>query len=141
MSEDTGVLMPISGKIEYSDMIAAMLPLLRFQTTRLTLLHVIETPISTPLGSEGMDDVFKEAQNRIAPLRDWLNSQGYVATIKIVTARKVEEAIAEEANSSEYSMVFMMKRRQKKGFFGRFSKSVTENVIRNVDLPVVTILV
>lgn len=141
MSDDNGVLMPISGKIEYSDMIAAMLPLLRFQTTHLTLLHVIETPISTPLGSEGMDDVFKEAENRIAPLRDWLNNQGYIATIKIVTARKVEEAIVEEAKSSEYSMVFMMKRRQKRGFFGRFSKSVTENVIRNVDLPVVTILV
>jgi nucleotide-binding universal stress UspA family protein len=141
MSDDNGVLMPISGKIEYSDMIAAMLPLLRFQTTHLTLLHVIETPISTPLGSEGMDDVFKEAENRIAPLRDWLNNQGYIATIKTVTARKVEEAIKEEAKSSEYSMVFMMKRRQKKGFFGRFSKSVTENVIRNVDLPVVTILV
>jgi nucleotide-binding universal stress UspA family protein len=141
MSDDNGVLMPISGKIEYSDMIAAMLPLLRFQTTHLTLLHVIETPISTPLGSEGMDDIFKEAENRIAPLRDWLNNQGYIATIKIVTARKVEEAITEEAKSSEYSMVFMMKRRQKKGFFGRFSKSVTENVIRNVDLPVVTILV
>jgi len=141
MNDDAGVLMPISGKIEYSDMIAAMLPLLRFQTTHLTLLHVIETPISTPLGSEGMDDVFKEAESRIAPLRNWLKNQGYVATIKIVTARKVEEAIAEEANTSEYSMVFMMKRRQKKGFFGRLSKSVTENVIRNVDCPVVTILV
>lgn len=141
MSEDTGVLMPISGKIEYSDMIAAMLPLLRFQTTHLTLLHVIETPISTPLGSEGMDDVFMEAQSRIAPLRDWLNNQGYVATIKIVTARKIEEAIEEEVRSAEYSMLFMMKRRQKKGFFGRFSKSVTEKVIRNVGIPVVTILV
>jgi nucleotide-binding universal stress UspA family protein len=139
--DDVGVLMPISGKIEYSDMIAAMLPLLRFQTTHLTLLHVIETPISTPLGSEGMGDVFKEAESRITPIRDWFNNQGYVAAIKIVTARKVEEAIAEEANSSEYSMVFMMKRRRKKGFFGRFSKSVTEAVIRNVDCPVITILV
>jgi nucleotide-binding universal stress UspA family protein len=38
-------------------------------------------------------------------------------------------------------MIFMMKRRRKKGILGLFSKSVTENVIRNVDCPVVTILV
>ncbi|NHJ14261.1 MAG: universal stress protein [Candidatus Thorarchaeota archaeon] len=141
MKDDASVLIPISGKIEHADLIAAMLPLLRFQTTNLTLLHVIETPISTPLGSEGMDDIFKESENKIRPIRDWLNSQGYVATIKIVTARHVEEAIAEEGGSGEYSMIFMMKRRKKKGLLGRFSKSVTEAVIRSVDCPVVTILV
>jgi len=113
MSDDVGVLMPISGMIEYSDMIAAMLPLLRFQTTHLTLLHVIETPISTPLGSEGMDDVFKEAESKIIPIRDWLNGQGYSAIIKLVTARRVADAIAEEASSIDYSMIFMMKRRKK----------------------------
>jgi nucleotide-binding universal stress UspA family protein len=141
MSDDVGVLMPISGMIEYSDMIAAMLPLLRFQTTQLTLLHIIETPISTPLGSEGMDDVFKEAESKIAPIRDWLNGQGYSAQIKIVTARRVADAIAEEASSIDYSMIFMMKRKKKKGLLGHLSKSVTESVIRNVACPVVTILV
>jgi nucleotide-binding universal stress UspA family protein len=141
MSEEVGVLMPISGKIEYSDLIAAMLPLLRFQATHLTLLHVIETPVSTPLGSEGMDDIFKEAENKISPIRDWLNNQGYLATIKIVTARRVADAIAEEASSADYSMVFMMKRRKSGGLLNRFSKSVTEAVIRNVDCPVITILV
>lgn len=139
--DDVGVLMPISGKIEYADMIAAMLPLLRFQTTRLTLLHVIETPISTPLDTEGMSDVFKEAESRIIPIRDWLNSQGYVATIKLVTARRVPDAIAEDASSTDYSMIFMMKRRRKRGVLGFFSRSVTESVIRHVSCPVVTILV
>ena len=139
--DDADILMPISGKIEYSDMIAAMLPLLRFQTTHLTLLHVIETPISTPLDTEVMGDVFKEAESRIIPLRNWLTSQGYVATIKLVTARRVAEAIAEEASSMEYSMIFMLKRRRKQGLFGWLSKSVTEFVIRNVDCPVITILV
>lgn len=139
--EEEGVLMPISGLIEYSDMIAAMLPLLRFQTTNLTLLHVIETPISTPLGSEGMDDIFKEAESKIIPIRDWLNGQGYSALIKLVTARRVADAITEEASSTDYSMIFMMKRRKKKGLLGRLSKSVTESVISSVDCPVVTILV
>jgi nucleotide-binding universal stress UspA family protein len=135
------VLIPISGKIDDSDMTAAMLLLLPFHTKRMTLLHVIETPVSTPLNTEGMRDVFKEAEDKITPIRDWLNNQGYVATIKLVTARRVEDAIAEEASSTEYSFIFMMKRRKKRGILGSFSKSVTESVIRNVDCPVVTILV
>jgi len=53
----------------------------------------------------------------------------------------VASAIADEASTSVYSLVFMMKRRKKKGFFGLLSKSVTESVIRMVDCPVVTILV
>ena len=135
------VLMPVSGQIEYADMVAAMLPLLKFQTSQITLLHVIEAPISTPLGSEGMDEIFKESEMKIKPLQTWLNKQGYVSNIKLVTARNVASAIADEASTSVYSLVFMMKRRKKKGFFGLLSKSVTESVIRMVDCPVVTILV
>jgi len=138
---DEAVLMPVSGRIEYSDMVAAMLPLLKFQTSRITLLHVIEAPISTPLESEGMEEIFKDAEGKIQPLQTWLNKQGYAAEIKLVTARNVASAIAEEAGTSRYSMIFMMKRRRKKGLLRFFSKSVTENVIRNVDCPVVTILV
>ena len=138
---DDAVLMPVSGQIEYSDMVAAMLPLLKFQTSHITLLHVVETPVSTPLDSGGMEEVFREAEKKIHPLQTWLNNQGYVAEIKIVTARDVASAIAEEASTSNYSMIFMMKRRRKKGILGLFSKSVTESVISNVDCPVVTILV
>ena len=138
---DEAVLMPVSEQIEYSDMVAAMLPLLKFQTTRITLLHVIEAPISTPLESEGMEVIFREAEAKVQPLQTWLNKQGYAAEIKLVTARSVASAISEEAGTSKYSMIFMMKRRRKKGILGIFSKSVTESVIRNVDCPVVTILV
>ncbi len=138
---DDAVLMPVSGQIEYSDMVAAMLPLLKFQTNHITLLHVIEAPVSTPLESSGMEEIFSEAEKKVQPLQNWLNKQGYVAEIKLVTARDVSSAIAEEAGTSRYSMIFMMKRRRKKGILGLFSKSVTENVIRNVDCPVVTILV
>jgi nucleotide-binding universal stress UspA family protein len=138
---DDAVLMPVSGQIEYSDMVAAMLPLLKFQTSHITLLHVIEAPVSTPLESEGMDEILRSAEVKVQPLKDWLNKQGYVAEIKLVTARDVASAIAEEASTSKYSMIFMMKRRRKRGLLGRFSRSVTESVIRNVDCPVVTILV
>ena len=138
---DDAVLMPVSGQLEYSDMVAAMLPLLKFQTSHITLLHVIEAPIETPLGSEGMEETFRKAEMQVQPLQDWLNKQGYIAEIKLVTARNVSSAIAEEAGTTKYSLIFMMKRRRKKGILGLFSKSVTESVIRNVDCPVVTILV
>jgi nucleotide-binding universal stress UspA family protein len=138
---DDAVLMPVSGQIEYSDMVAAMLPLLKFQTSHITLLHVIEAPVSTPLESGAMDEIFKEAEKKVQPLQDWLNKQGYVAEIKLVTARDVSSAITEEAGTSKYSMIFMMKRRRKKGILGILSRSVTESVIRNVDCPVITILV
>lgn len=141
VTTDDAVLMPVSGQIEYSDMVAAMLPLLKFQTSHITLLHVIEAPVSTPLESEGMEEIYRGAEKKVQSLQDWLNKQGYVAEIKLVTARSVASAIAEEASTSKYSMIFMMKRRRKKGILGLFSKSVTENVIRNVDCPVVTILV
>lgn len=140
-TNDDAVLMPVSGQIEYSDMVAAMLPLLKFQTSHITLFHVIEAPVSTPLESEGMDEILRRSEVKVQPLQDWLNKQGYVAEIKIVAARNVASAIAEEASTYKYSMIFMMKRRRKKGLLGRFSRSVTENVIQHVDCPVVTILV
>jgi nucleotide-binding universal stress UspA family protein len=114
MSERTHVLMPISGTISYSDMVAAMLPLLRFEVAVLTLLHVIETPVATPLES---------------PMHN------------VVLARNVADAIIQETQNADYAFVFMMKRRKRKGIRGLFSRSVTERVIRYVECPVVTVLV
>ena len=130
--------MPFSGDIAYSDMVAAMLPLLKFQTKALTLFHVIEAPISTPLDTEEMKDLVAAAEAKIKPLSDWLAKQGYRVQIKIAVARHVKDAIVEEAQDSRYSMLFMLKRRKRRK---RLSKSVTEEVIRRVQLPVVTMLV
>jgi len=115
-----------------------MLPLLKFQTKALTLFHVIEAPISTPLDTEEMKDLVAAAEAKIKPLSDWLAKQGYRVQIKIAVARHVKDAIVEEAQDSRYSMLFMLKRRKRRK---RLSKSVTEEVIRRVQLPVVTMLV
>jgi len=135
------VLMPFSGDIAYSDMVAAMLPLLKFQTKSLTLFHVIETPISAPLDTAEMKDLFAAAEIRIKPLADWLAKQGYRVQIKIAAARHVKDAIVEEAHGCRYSMLFMMKRRKRRGVRSHFLRSVTEEVIRRVECPVVTVLV
>ncbi len=144
MSESNGtedVLMPVSANLEYSDMVAALLPLLRFQTTSITLFHVIETPISTPLEHSALDELKLKAENDLKPLREWLENQGYRLKTKIVVARHASEAIIEEANSSHYSLVFMMKRRKRRGHRIFPQKSVTESVIRDVECPVISVLV
>ena len=135
------VLMPVSDSIEYADMISALLPLLRFQTSHITLFHVIETPVSTPLEPKAFDTVSTEVQSKLEPLREWLVDQGYAVVSKIAIARRVSDAIIEEVNSSPYSLVFMMKRRRNKGLMRFFQKSVTEAVIRSVDCPVISVLV
>jgi nucleotide-binding universal stress UspA family protein len=132
------VLMPFSGDIAYSEMVAAMLPLLKFQTKALTLFHVIEMPISTPLDTDDMKDLVAAAEVKIKPLSDWLSKQGYRVQTKVAVARHVKDAIIEEASDPRYSMLFMLKRRKRRK---RFSKSVTEEIIGHVQLPVVTILV
>jgi nucleotide-binding universal stress UspA family protein len=132
------VLMPFSGDIAYSEMVAAMLPLLKFQTKALTLFHVIEMPISTPLDTDDMKDLVAAAELKIKPLSDWLSKQGYRVQTKVAVARHVKDAIIEEASDPRYSMLFMLKRRKRRK---RFSKSVTEEIIGHVQLPVVTILV
>ncbi|RDE10946.1 MAG: hypothetical protein C4K47_10740 [Candidatus Thorarchaeota archaeon] len=132
------VLMPYSGDIAYSDMVAAMLPLLKFQTKALTLFHVIETPISAPLDTDEMKDLVAAAEVKIKPLSDWLSKQGYRVQTKVAVARHVKDAIIEEANDPRYSLLFMLKRRKRRK---PLSKSVTEEIIGHVQLPVVTILV
>ncbi|MFW9920597.1 MAG: universal stress protein [Candidatus Thorarchaeota archaeon] len=138
-SED--VLMPVSTSMEYADMISALLPLLRFQTSQITLFHVIETPVSTPLEPKVFDEISKDAELKLKPLREWLVSQGYIVTLKIAVARRVSDAIIEEVNTSSYSLVFMMKRRTNKGLGRYLQKSVTETVIRSIDCPVISVLI
>ncbi len=133
--------MPVSATMEYTDMISALLPLLRFQTSQITLFHVIETPVSTPLEPKAFESISKEVETLLEPLKTWLENQGYVVSSKIAVARRVSDAIIEEVSSSPYSLVFMMKRRRNKGFLGFLQKSVTEEVIRSVECPVISVLI
>jgi nucleotide-binding universal stress UspA family protein len=135
------ILMPVSANLEYSDMVAALLPLLRFQTTSITLFHVIETPMSTPLEHNALDELKLAAENDLRPLREWLENQGYHLKTKIVVARHASEAIIEEANTSHYSLIFMMKRRKRRGHQILPRRSVTESVIRDAECPVISVLV
>lgn len=136
-----GVLMPISGKMEYADMVASLLPLLKFQASKITLLHVVQAPVQTPLDAPELADIVASVNEPIENLADWLRKQNYNVDVKIITARSIVDAIVDEANTSEYSFVFMMKRRMTRGIRSFFSKSVTQHVIKHVEVPVISVLV
>lgn len=136
---NTRVLLPVSGDIEYSDMVAAMLPLLRFRTSSLVLFHVAHLKESECESEERMSELIGTVTKNLTPLTDWLASQGYRVELKTECAEDVVSAIVKEAMRSEYSIIFMMKRRTKKGLLGRFTRSVTESVVKRVETPVVIV--
>ncbi len=129
--------MPVSDKIEYADMVAATMSLLKFRATELVLFHVIEAPVTSSLDNELFAESMLQYEAQFRPLSEWLSQQGYKVQIKVAAARHVVDAIVEEALSSNYSFIFMMKRRRKTTIF---SKSITEQVIRRVNTPVVSVL-
>jgi nucleotide-binding universal stress UspA family protein len=136
------VLMPIVGTIGYADMLRVMLPLMTFQSPRITLFHVVETPVTTPLDAESLSEVVERVKaEKTKPIAEWLASNGYEVDTKIAVARKVADAIVEETQQSEYSFVFMMKRRRREGLRGLLSRSVTDEVVRRAECPVVSVFV
>ncbi|MEM2142032.1 MAG: universal stress protein [Candidatus Thorarchaeota archaeon] len=133
--------MPVSGDIGHERMKQALLHLMAFHSPYVTVFHVVETPIVTPLDAEGLDETIQEAKRKnVDPLADWLRNSGYQVETRIAVARNVVDAIVEEVNEGDYAFVFMFKRRKKK-LRQRLTGSVTDRVIRRVDRPVVTILI
>jgi nucleotide-binding universal stress UspA family protein len=136
---NTRVLLPVSGDIQYSDMVAAMLPLLRFRTSSLVLFHVLHLKKSECAREDRMSEFREAVMKSLTPLTDWLTGQGYRVELKTECAEDVATAIVREAKRPEYSVVFMIKRRRKKGLLGRFTRSVTESVVKRVETPVVIV--
>ncbi len=136
---NTRVLLPVSGDIEYSDMVAGMLPLLRFRKSSLVLFHVIRLKQSECSREDRTSDLKEAVAKNLTPLADWLTGQGYRVELKTECAGNVVSAIVKEAMRSEYSIVFMMKRRRKRGLLGRFARSVTESVVKRIESPVVIV--
>jgi len=136
------ILMPIAATADQTDMLKALLLLMRFQTPRITLFHVIEAPVEVPLDADSKDEIVERAKkDKTKPIAERLISNGYQVETKIAVARSTADAIIEEAHSCEYTFVFIMKRRKRKGAKRLMSESVTDKVIRTVECPVVIVLV
>lgn len=136
---NTRVLLPVSGDIQYSDMVAAMLPLLRFRTSSLVLFHVIHLKKPECAPEDRMSELRESVTKDLTPLTDWLARQGYRVELKTECSEDIVSAIVKEAKRPDYSVVFMIKRRRKRGLLGRFAGSVTESVVKRVETPVVIV--
>ncbi|MEM2896772.1 MAG: universal stress protein [Candidatus Bathyarchaeia archaeon] len=137
----TKILIPISNFIDKEKLIQALHILSKLENPSIVLFHVIEIPSTTvPIDSSILDQEIKEAKKMLDNVSRWLNEQNYKSLIKVVVARNVVEGIVEEANSGDYALTLMLKRRVKKGLKSLFHKSISEAVIRSVRCLVIVML-
>lgn len=135
------ILIPVSIYADKEKIIHALHALSAFKNPLIVLLNVIELPSKTvPLDEIIHGEKIAEGKNRLKPLANWLESQGFNVEVRVVMARDVVEGIVNEANSGGYSFVIMMKRRGAKGFRRLLKRSVSEAVIRSTNCLVITAL-
>jgi len=103
------------------------------------LLHVIAVPSRTAtLEPELYRSEIKDAEARLSEISQWLTSQGMSVKSKVAIARSVPEGIIAETESDSYTIVFLMKRRFRKGWGRLFNHSVSERVVRSANCLVMT---
>lgn len=103
------------------------------ERSELTLFHVIEVPITTPL------NVGTSAPDWLRDLARELKAKGIPIRVLVTEARDAAEAIVEEAEKGEYDLIIMFKRKRK-GLGKVVGRSVSERVSRMTRRPVMTIL-
>jgi nucleotide-binding universal stress UspA family protein len=133
------ILIPV-GDLVSKELITRALHLLSpFASPIVVLLHVIEVPSRTAtLDPELYRNEIKDAEARLGEISEWLTGQGMNVRSKVAIARGVAEGIITETESDSYTVVFLMKRRFRKGWGRLFNHSVSERVIRSANCLVMT---
>jgi nucleotide-binding universal stress UspA family protein len=90
------------------------------------------------LETEPYQDDIKRAEQRLDGLAKWLANQRLKVRVKVVVARSISEGIIEEAETGDYLLVFLMKRRKVRGLQRILRRSVTERVVRSANCVVMT---
>jgi nucleotide-binding universal stress UspA family protein len=78
------------------------------------------------------------ARNYLLGLAEKLELQGYPVTVEVVEGRSVADAIVETANSGKYDAVLMVTH-GRTGLSKLALGSVTENVLKKADCPVIVV--
>ncbi len=133
------VLVPLSEGTRFSDFVTSVLPLLRFSSPSITLFHVVEAPITSPLSPESMNGILRRFEDTAKPIAQWFEQQHYKVSIKTAVARSVADAILEETSTGNYAFIFMLKRRRS-GLRTRLSRSITKQVSEKSAIPVISVL-
>jgi nucleotide-binding universal stress UspA family protein len=133
------ILIPVGDIVSKQLINQALHILSAFKNALVVLLRVVEVPSRTAiLETEPYQDDIRRAEQRLTNLAKWLTDQGLNVRVKVVVARSIPEGIIEEADTGDYLLVFLMKRRALQGLQRILKRSVTERVVRSANCVVMT---
>ena len=135
----TRILIPLGEKINRERITQALHILSVFSDPLVVLFQVIEVPSRTAtLEPELYKDAIRNAEGRLSELSNWLSDQGIKVRTKVALARNAAEGIIAETENENYLIIFLMKRKTKKGWKRLFSRSISQEVVRNANCLVMT---
>ncbi len=133
------ILIPVGERASKNLITQALHVLSVLKKPLIVLFSVVEVPSRTAtLESDPYRKQISEAENRLKGLAKWLADQGFKVRVKVVVARNIAEGIIDETESDGYLLVFMMKRKTRRGWRGFFSRSVSQRVVRAANCFVMT---
>jgi len=114
------ILLPTSG-LKHAEMMAELaLDIARFHKATLTALYVIEIPMHLPSDAQFPEEIEK-GQEATKKIQEMGKPHGILVNTKIVNARRVSDAILEEAEGGKYDLIMMgvsSRKLFRKFFFG-----------------------
>lgn len=138
----TRVLIPMSEEFAKSEMVEGLLPLLKFHASNLVLFRVVRVPGDDAERDRETQNHIERARQEIETMGAWLREQGYRVETRVVASQDVPGAIIREAMVPGYTLVILIRRRRKKGILSWFSRSgMTNRIVSNVEIPVVSVTV
>lgn len=133
------VLIPVGDPVSRKLIAQALQVLSAFKKPTIVLFHVVEVPSRTAaLDPEPYRSDLDKAEQKLNELGKWLHDQSVNVHVKVVVARNVAEGIIDETETDGYFLVFLMKRRFKRGWRQLFKRSVSGRVVRFVNCLVLT---
>lgn len=133
------ILIPVGDMVSKKLITQALHVLSSFRNPLIVLLSVIEVPSRTAtLEPEPYQREIKAAEKKLAELSEWLADQRIAVRSKVAVARNAADGIISETEGDGYLIIFLMKRRTKKGWERLFSRSVSEKVVRFANCFVMT---
>jgi nucleotide-binding universal stress UspA family protein len=133
------VLIPVGELVSRKLITQALHVLSTFKNPTIVLFHVVEVPSRTAtLDPELYRPELDKAEEKLSDLAEWLTRQSLRVRVKVVVARNVAEGIIDETETGDYFIVFLMKRRFKRGWRQLFKRSVSQKVVRFANALVLT---
>jgi nucleotide-binding universal stress UspA family protein len=133
------VLIPVGDPVSRKLITQALHVMSTFKSPTIVLFHVVEVPSRTAtLDPEPYRAELDRAEKKMNELAEWLRKQSLRVRVKVVVARNVADGIIDETETGDYFIIFLMKRRFKRGWRHVFTRSVSQKVVRFANSLVLT---